>query len=111
MPTAAAPRQYRQGDVLVTPAGHLFCAMFRAKRDRRGRLVLAEGETTGHAHAVAAPDAELLLDPLSERRFLRVPTEAPLTHEEHAAIPIAPGLYEVRRQREYTPSAITFVAD
>jgi hypothetical protein len=64
--------------------------------------VLALGEATGHAHTVAAPDAELLGDPESVgERFLRIVTAARLTHEEHAAIPLPAGLYRVVRQREY----------
>jgi hypothetical protein len=81
-------------------------------RDVRGRLVLALGEATGHAHAVSARDAELLADPVEvDRRFLRIATEAMLTHEEHAAIPLPPGLYRVVQQREYVPGSFRAVAD
>ena len=93
---------FRQGDVLLVPVTRLPEQARRLPRDARGRLVLALGEVTGHAHAVAAPDAELLDDPGPVGgRFLRVVTAARLTHEEHAAIPLPPGLYRVVRQREY----------
>jgi hypothetical protein len=97
---------FRQGDVLLVPvAAERLPANFRPPpRDARGRLVLALGEATGHAHAVAAPDADLLAGPdARDERFLRIVTDAQLTHEEHAAIPLPAGLYRVVRQREYAP--------
>jgi hypothetical protein len=38
-----------------------------------------------------------------DQRFLRIGTEALLTHEEHAPIQLPAGLYRVVRQREYLP--------
>jgi hypothetical protein len=38
---------------------------------------------------------------------LVVEEPAALVHEEHDRIDVAPGTYEVRRQREYTPPAPT----
>ena len=107
----AVARQYRQGDMLVMRAEHLLVAPFRVRRDRRGRLVLAGGEVSGHAHVIDAPDAELFDDPLTGRRFLRLVTESKLTHEEHGPIALPPGLYEVRRQRAYDPVATKLVGD
>jgi hypothetical protein len=97
---------FRQGDVLLVAVQpeRLPTHARPLPRDARGRLVLALGEVTGHAHAVAAPDAELLGDPETlDERFLRIVTEARLTHEEHAAISLPAGLYRVVRQREYAP--------
>jgi hypothetical protein len=105
---------YRQGDVLLIPiSGELVPTGARpVPRDARGRLVLARGEATGHVHAVAAYDAELLADPDDvDRRFLRIVSTGLLTHEEHRAIPLPPGLYRVARQREYSPDAVRYVAD
>jgi hypothetical protein len=107
----AVARQYRQGDLLVMRAGQQFATLFRVRRDRLGRLVLAGGETSGHAHVIDDPHAELLDDPLSGRRFLRLVAESKLTHEEHSPIALPPGLYEVRRQRSYDPAASAFVED
>jgi hypothetical protein len=105
---------YRQGDVLLIPvSGELLPAGARpVPRDARHRLVLALGEVTGHAHAVAARDAELFAVPDEvDRRFLRIGSTSLLTHEEHRAIPLPPGLYRVVRQREYSPEAVRRVAD
>ncbi len=74
-------------------------------RDARGRLVLALGEVTGHAHAVVGP-GELYrsADPLAPG-CLHVPSGARVVHEEHGAISLPRGWYRVMRQREYVPGA------
>lgn len=105
---------FRQGDVLLVPvpAWQLPGSVRPLPRDARGRLVLALGEATGHAHAVSARDAELLADPAEVgRRFLRIATEAVLAHEEHAPIPLPAGLYRVVQQREFVPGSFRPVAD
>jgi hypothetical protein len=107
----AVARQYRQGDVLVMRAEHSLGVPFRVRRDRRGRLVLASGDASGHAHVIDGPDAELLDDPLTGRRFLRLVAESKLSHEEHAPIALPPGLYEVRRQRVYDPVSTPLARD
>jgi hypothetical protein len=94
---------YRQGDVLVV-AVDAVPESARPVARSAGRLVLAEGEATGHAHAITSPDAVLLHDEETNRRFLRLAAEAILGHEEHAPILLAAGTYEVRRQREYAPA-------
>jgi hypothetical protein len=105
---------FRQGDVLLVPVStnELPRSVRPLPRDARGRLVLALGEATGHAHAVIARDAELLAEAAEvDRRFLRIATEAMLTHEEHAPIPLPAGLYRVVQQREYVPGWFRPVAD
>jgi hypothetical protein len=107
--------QARQGDVLIeqvksrTPTG--------AAINDRGRVILAYGEVTGHAHEVLSADAIDALPPaqLFEEsdgtRYLFVDRPCLLTHQEHGPIAIAPGCYKVTRQREYSPEAIRNVAD
>jgi hypothetical protein len=104
---------YRQGDVLLIPvSGELPAGARPVPRDARHRLVLALGEVTGHAHAVAARDAELFDAPdHADRGFLHIRSASLLTHEEHRAIALPPGLYRVVRQREYSPDAVRRVAD
>jgi len=48
------PKTYRQGDVLLIRVDALPTGLREIPRDR-GRVVLAYGETTGHAHAIEAP--------------------------------------------------------
>jgi hypothetical protein len=93
----------RQGDVFVVAAESIPTAATEVPRDN-GRIVLAYGEVTGHAHAIADSGAVLLASPDTEDRFLRImdASGVELRHEEHATITLEPGEYVVRRQREYT---------
>jgi hypothetical protein len=98
---------YRQGDVLLVSSEHAPTGTAVPVAREGGRLVLARGEATGHAHAIASALAELF-EERDGRLVLRVrpgAAEVRLVHEEHAAIVLAPGVYEVIRQREYTPGA------
>ena len=100
---------FRQGDVLLIPVQEI-PKRARAVEREGGRVVLAHGEATGHAHAIQAPGARLFSDGGS--RFLEVPAEgATLAHEEHAAIPLPGGAYRVVIQREYSPEENRPVAD
>jgi hypothetical protein len=67
-----------QGDVLMFPVAELPANLVPVARDN-GRIVLAYGEHTGHAHAIHAPECEMLVDPnrsaadiVLNVRFLRV---------------------------------------
>jgi len=104
---------YRQGDVLIAPVGATDVPQCAAvPRDRRGRMVLARGEATGHAHVVAGPGLQLLADVDDpERMFLDIPAYGRVSHEEHGPIPLPAGHYRVIRQREYVPGSFRPVAD
>lgn len=108
-------QKVRQGDVLLTFIGDdpLPGDVTLVERDQ-GRVILAYGEVTGHAHAIADPLVELFtaadMDEM-QGRFLRVEQEAELRHEEHDTIVLPPGNYRVQRQREYTPEQPVYVAD
>lgn len=98
-------RLYRQGDVLVREVVALPADLHPVPRDE-GRIILAYGEITGHAHAIDAPEAEAtMLTADEEHRFLRLVSQATLAHEEHAPIAIPAGIYEVIRQRVWTDKA------
>lgn len=101
---------FRQGDVLIIPVDSIPEKTTREKMDKRKRYVLAEGEATGHAHAVRGKDAVLVMA-ADGRRFLSVMNPTQVRHEEHGAIDLAPGHYEVIRQVEYSPSEIRTVED
>ena len=103
----------------------------------RGRVILAHGEVTGHAHEVLAADTDVdvevppmdFFDEPSGRRVLLVTRPCSLRHEEHAPIaldpkaptqvrqgdvllnPIGPGAWEVIRQREFSAEQARQVAD
>ena len=99
----------RQGDVLLIPVKAIPADAKPGQGDQ-GRIVLAYGEVTGHAHAIADPGVQVLEH--EGIRYIRVSEEgAHLSHEEHGRIALAPGDYEVRIQREYSPEAIRNVAD
>lgn len=101
----------RQGDVVIVRADGVPETAQTVERDH-GRLILAYGEVTGHAHAITESDAELLSTADTAERWLRVGSSgATVVHDEHGALAIPPGVYRVRIQREYSPEAIRNVAD
>lgn len=104
----------RHGDVLLCPVACIPEGT-KAVRRKRGRVVLAEGEVTGHAHVIEAEDVRLVSSQEAEELRMWLLVEAPepvaLTHEEHSTLLIPPGAYEVRIKREYAPDAIRKVSD
>lgn len=102
----------RQGDVGLAARPHLGGNIPDAKPVPRedGRIILAHGEVTGHAHAIVGDGVDLLETP-DGRRFLQLVAPQELTHEEHGTINLPEGTYEVIRQSEYSPEAIRNVAD
>lgn len=110
-PQEGTMKMFRQGDVLIRQINEIPNDLVPVPKDQ-GRVILAYGEVTGHAHAVIGP-VEFLAADLQEmnERFLRVEQEAQVVHEEHDTIVLPPGNYEVVRQREYAPEAPVWVAD
>ena len=100
--------QFRQGDVLITKVASRTKTSQPKGRDA-GRIVLAYGEVTGHAHAIADLNALLFSD--GDDLYLEADGTVSLRHEEHARIEIPGGTYKITRQREYTPGEIRNVAD
>ena len=98
--TTSKPVMIRQGDVLLVPVDEIPTESRRQRR--RGRIVLAEGEATGHAHAILERDAETFTT-ADGSRYLLTKSRAQLIHEEHAPLEVAPGAYRVIIQREYVP--------
>jgi hypothetical protein len=89
---------YRQGDVLLrrveaAPSGS-------AVARENGRLILALGEATGHAHAITDESATLIRSS-DGSTFLRLDAPAVVSHEEHAPLALPAGDYEVVLQREH----------
>lgn len=126
----------RQGDVLLTPVAKLPKGCKAVALDK-GRIVLAYGEVTGHAHAIAdhgqaAPKVGTIIGPTAAAeiaeaaiarakarllaapdgtRFLEVVEPVTLTHEEHTQHSIPPGIYQLPTQVEYTPAELRRVED
>lgn len=105
---------YRQGDVLIVPVTETAVppsvrAAGPRRRAPRERMVLALGESTGHAHAVLAAHDEGDFYPApteADPAFLFLPRGGKVVHEEHGTIPLPEGWYRVVRQREYEPRAL-----
>ena len=85
---------FQQGDVTIKPVEAIPAEAMPA-----GTRVLREGEATGHAHVATAADVQLFV--LGETLYMRVPGGTEVVHEEHKAITVPPGLYEVGAVREY----------
>jgi hypothetical protein len=103
---------YRQGDVMIERIDALPAKLKPIAREN-GRVILAHGEVTGHAHAISDDGVKLFGDGAqTDVTYLQVvDVPALLKHDEHATIALEPGAYRVVRQREYTPEAIRRVAD
>lgn len=107
-------KMYRQGDVLIAKTNETV----RGKdASEKGRIILAHGEVTGHAHEVISDEPVTLTeigdgsDSIAGARLLHVAGRAVVRHQEHAEIPLKRGTYRVIRQREYSPESIRNVAD
>lgn len=93
----------RQGDVLVVPAKATAATTVPATG-----TPVARGENGGNTHAIYAADGPVFCDTFAaSTTSLRVATlsipegsTAYLGHPEHGYMGIAPGDYEIRRQRE-----------
>jgi hypothetical protein len=98
---------YRQGDVLIRRIDSL--PKQKAVKRENGQIL--EGEATGHVHRVDDLTKAEVLE-VGDRLYLRVGAEGVrIIHEEHDAITLPPGDFEIVRQREYSPEAIRNVAD
>lgn len=104
---------YRQGDVLLISIERVPAAASTPVARENGRVILAHGEATGHAHAIVDDAAQLVTSEQAAELYLLVHGTDPveLVHQEHDTILVPPGQYEVRRQREYHPEQIRSVLD
>jgi hypothetical protein len=110
---------YAQGDLLIErvedekPSGTIIAP------DTVGALLLAEGELSGHRHAIFGGatmfrDDALARDIPSDLYIGHVKVaggSAVVRHDEHAPITLREGTYRVRRQRELEPKDAAIIAD
>lgn len=91
-----ARTNFQQGDVLAVRLDKLPCG--NPKVVERRHIIVAHGES-GHSHVIDSDDAELIQ--IGERMLLKLGSRTTLVHEEHAAIAIEPGIWEIGRVQEY----------
>ena len=95
-----------QGDVMIIKLKKMGTG--KEQPVQQNRVVLAEGEVTGHAHAFYDPNlVRFVVNEQTNKRFLEVKAEkAVLKHEEHRALEIPMGFYEIRTPVEYQPKEL-----
>lgn len=108
-----------QGDLLIRRIGAIPAAA-KPVADEKGAFIVAHSET-GHNHVIdALPNVKLFTtgDPMiSYLQVLEATDECETllrhlrSYDTHETIKIAPGNYEIRRQREYTPEGWRRVED
>lgn len=98
----------RQGDILLMKATDAPKDAEDVPREK-GRIIVAEGEATGHHHAIRT--AGVIILEKDAVRWLVAPDSFVLEHEEHDPITLDPGVWVIRYQREYTPKGILRVMD
>lgn len=93
---------YAQGDVLLVMTNKKKAPGVKQPHEQPKRVILEHGEATGHTHRLEViekdgqENAALYLD--AARRYLEVCYQSDVVHEEHDRVPLAPAIYEVRRQ-------------
>lgn len=92
-------RAIQQGDVFFLEVESVPKGASAVKAGDRG-YILAEGETTGHAH-VMEPLPGLDVTEKDGMFFIRVPASATVTHEEHKPVTVPAGIWKVSKVREY----------
>ena len=102
-------QQFRQGDVLITTVGDSEAGDVVPADN--GRIVLAYGEVTGHAHALPADAGMLAMLADTDDRLLTLTRREMLRHEEHAPIQLPAGQLRITVQREWQYGRSRQVAD
>jgi hypothetical protein len=109
--TNQAPESYRQGDVFLLKVVGL--PEGAKEVTDPGDVILQKGAATSHAHRFSKQSARLYT--LGEgdqlQRYVVTRTKATLKHEEHAAIKVPPGTYQVILPRQFTPEGNANVED
>lgn len=104
-------KMYRQGDVLIERIDKSHMNRSKPMDREGGKVILAHGEVTGHAHAIADAGVHQYAGDAGVTYLEVQQAVALLQHEEHGTIELPQGTYRVIRQREYSPEEIRNVAD
>ena len=106
-----------QGDVMLVPVAALPASGHKPTPTVNGAFIVTHSET-GHHHVVMdCPTVQMFQDTMDMfRSWLVIEGEpASLEHlrstDTHEAISLAPGVWEIRRQREYAPEGWRRAAD
>jgi len=106
-----------QGDMLIRRIDRLPSNVVPERAASDGVYVLAHSET-GHNHVVLErPGVTLHKDPVDQFRAFLTVTGDPVelehlrSYDTHETILVTEGVYEVRRQREYTPEGFRKAQD
>ena len=109
---------YAQGDLLIERVADMAPRGQLLPRTADGAVVLAEGEATGHRHAIIEPLTFFRDDGLARDipgglyiGHVTVERTARIVHEEHGPVELGKGTYRVRRQRELDPREARLVLD
>ena len=106
-----------QGDVMLIPVAELPATGHAPTKTENGAYIVTHSET-GHHHVVLErPGVSMFQDTMDMfRSWLVIEGEpADLEHlrstDTHETVSLEPGVYEVRRQREYAPEGWRRAAD
>ena len=110
---------FAQGDLLIERVEHAEPSGARIPPSADGAVVLAEGEVTGHRHAIYDAvtmfrDDGLARDIPGGLYIGHVRVDGPtarVQHDEHNTIELPRGTWRVRRQRELEPKDARYVRD
>jgi hypothetical protein len=95
-------KQIQHGDILLKRIAVLPWRITPLPR-RDGKIIVAEGEATGHNHVIESDKATLwVMEQDGETQlYLEVTEPVTITHDEHKPLPIPEGIYEIGRVKEY----------
>ena len=110
--------QARQGDVFmftVSEYKRIFGKLPEKGEEiqpKNGRLIIAEGEATGHYHSLPASDGKLFaVAGVMGMMILEAARKTVLSHQEHGALPVPSGRIVFARQTEETEWGKSLVRD
>jgi len=107
-------KHFRQGDVYLCKTDTSDKKGYTKIKPENNNIILAYGEVTGHHHSISLlenSNVELFKNINGDMLLEIQDVNATLTHQEHSAIILEPGIYECYIQEEYDPEGMIRVAD